>query len=305
MVRGDRFITRRPSPGETLGGGVVLDPHPKSRHKRFAADTLTRLEALEAGTPAEVFLQSLYSSGAAPLKEIVDRSTLDNVSARLAIDELLDSGMLISLEGNQSGVLSPTADVIVTSRGYLDNQSARAIHEIELYHLSFPLRRGMPREELKSRMRLQSRVFTGILNWLVANQKIHEAGPLVKIAGHQIRFTPAQERAVELLLSRFATAPYSPPTVKECQVEVGEDVYQALVDSGRLVPVAVDVVFGKDGYEQMVAELKSILAKQDTVTAAQIRDHFNTSRRYALAFLEYLDLQGVTVREGDSRRLKH
>ena len=58
-MRGDRYILRRPSPGETLGGGVVVDPHPKRRHKRFDEKILQRLEALTQGTPAEVLYQAL------------------------------------------------------------------------------------------------------------------------------------------------------------------------------------------------------------------------------------------------------
>ena len=54
----------------------------------------------------------------------------------------------------------------------------------------------------------------------------------------------------------------------------------------------------------MVAELKTMLQDKGTVSAAEVRDHFNTSRRYVLAFLEHLDDAGVTVREGDVRRLK-
>jgi len=47
-----------------------------------------------------------------------------------------------------------------------------------------------------------------------------------------------------------------------------------------------------------------MLAGGKSITAAQVRDHFNTSRRYVLAFLEHLDAIGVTIREGDTRRLK-
>jgi selenocysteine-specific elongation factor len=54
----------------------------------------------------------------------------------------------------------------------------------------------------------------------------------------------------------------------------------------------------------MVAEITGLLEAQDTLSAAQVRDHFNTSRRYVLALLEYLDSIGITVREGDVRRLK-
>jgi selenocysteine-specific elongation factor len=64
------------------------------------------------------------------------------------------------------------------------------------------------------------------------------------------------------------------------------------------------VVFRKQDYERMVSEIRDLLKKQNAITAAEVRDHFNTSRRYVLALLEYLDAQGITVREGDSRRLK-
>jgi selenocysteine-specific elongation factor len=68
--------------------------------------------------------------------------------------------------------------------------------------------------------------------------------------------------------------------------------------------VSPEVAFRTEDYESMVAEITSLLEAQGTLSAAQVRDHFNTSRRYVLALLEYLDSLGVTVREGDVRRLK-
>ncbi len=101
-VRGDRYILRRPSPGETLGGGVVVDPHPKGRHKRFAEDTLQRLEALAQGTPADVLYQALVALGAAPLKDVLARSNLESTALAAALDELLAGGLLVPLEGENS-----------------------------------------------------------------------------------------------------------------------------------------------------------------------------------------------------------
>ena len=34
LVKGDRFIVRIPSPPETVGGGVVVEPHPGRKHRR-------------------------------------------------------------------------------------------------------------------------------------------------------------------------------------------------------------------------------------------------------------------------------
>ena len=133
---------------------------------------------------------------------------------------------------------------------------------------------------------------------------LKEAGPLVFLPEHTIRFSPQQQGKIDRLLSRFAASPYSPPNFKDCQAEVGEDVLAALVDTGQLVAVAPDVVFRQADYERMVADIRNMIQKRGALTVAEARDHFNTSRRYVLAFLEYLDAIGVTIRMGDERRLK-
>ena len=91
-VRGDRYILRRPSPPETVGGGVVVDPHPKGRHKRFDQKVLDRFEALAQGTPAEIFLQALLPLGAAQFKDVVSAASLDQAAVDRAITELIENG---------------------------------------------------------------------------------------------------------------------------------------------------------------------------------------------------------------------
>ena len=308
-VRGDRYILRRPSPGETLGGGAVLDPHPKGRHKRFAQAMLERLDMLAQGTPTEVLLQSLLALGAAPLQDVLHRSTLEAAVAKQALSELLDTAQLLFLEGelNRASPLtlnSAVAAQLVTSQGYWSQLASRLLAEIDAYHAANPLRRGLPREELKSRLKLPVRLFNAALRKLVAEGAMLESGPLVQRPGHAIRLNPQQQRQVDALLKRFAASPYAPPTVKECQAELGEDLYIALMELGQLTFVPPDVVFRRSDYEHMVAEVRRLITQKGAVTAAEVRDHFNTSRRYALAFLEYLDAQSITLRDGDVRRLK-
>ena len=299
-VRSDRYILRRPSPGETLGGGSVVDPHPKGRHKRFAAEVLESLESLARGTPADILFQSMVALGAAPLQEVISRSNLEASAVEQALAELFAAGQLILLETGQENILPCMA----TSKGYWQQLADRLTGEVENYHRAYPLRRGMPKEELKSRLKITPRLFSAALRKLSAEDVLEEAGPLVLRLGHEIRFNAQQERAVKGLLAHFAAATFTPPSVKETQAEVGEDIYAAMVDLGMLLPVSAEVVFRKEDYERMVAEVRRLLAKQGTITAAEVRDHFNTSRKYSLALMEYLDAQGVTVRDGDSRRLK-
>jgi len=307
-ARGDRFILRRPSPGETLGGGSVVDPQPKGRHKRFAAGTLASLEAISAGTPADILFQALLSTGAAPLKEVFARANLEASQAATALDALGSSTstnpQIINLEGKTTF----SAEDLVIAFPQWQSLAERILKEISSYHQKSPLRRGLLREELKSRIkdstRGSARLFNLALRKLLAEGRISEAGPVVFLPEHTIQFTAAQQESVDRMMKRFASDPYSPPSVKECQAETGEELFAGMLETGLLVLVAPDVVFSKEVYEKMVADVRRLIEQNGSLTVAQGRDHFNTSRRYVLALLEHLDAIGVTVRSGDERRLK-
>jgi len=307
-VRGDRYILRRPSPGETLGGGVVVDPTPKWRHRRFSPEVLQRLEALDKGTPADILFQALLGLGAASLKDVVTSSNLDQAAANQAIQELISNGQILNLEDQGNPPVLPSSDDLFISKGLWEQISARAIQDVDSYHTNYPLRPGIKREELKSRLnhitKRDTRLFNASMRILVAGGKLTGSGPLVMLPEHKIQFTPEQQKQVDALLARFAASPYAPPTVKDCQEDVGDAVFTAMVDLGQLVAVSPEVVFRFEEYESIVADLRQLLGKQGTITVAQVRDHFKTSRRYVLAIMEHLDAIGVTVRDGDSRRLK-
>jgi selenocysteine-specific elongation factor len=300
-LRGDRYILRRPSPGETLGGGVVVDPRPRARHKRFSDEVLAGLHALQEGTPDEVLFEASTALGPAPLRGIVQRARLDPEQAQGALETLLAAGSLVLLE---TGKAVPEADLLAVARPQWESLSARAIEILETYHRSYPLRRGIAREELKSRLKLTPRVSNALVHTLAGEQKLVEAGTLLYRPEFQVRFTAEQQQAVRRCLEGFAQTPFAPPTVKEVQAQLGEEVYTALVESGQLKPVSAEVVFRSEDYEQMVRGVRELIGLDGSITLAEVRDRFDTTRKYAQALLEHLDQTGVTVREGDVRKLR-
>jgi selenocysteine-specific elongation factor len=300
-VRGDRYILRRPSPAETLGGGVVVDPHPARRHRRFSAEILKKLEALRYGSPAEVLFQAALAAGLAPMREVTNRSRLGSDQLAPALGELLQGGQLVQLE---PGTLTPSSELLVCAYPQWILFSERALEEIRSYHRSFPLRVGMPREELKSRLKMSSKAFQAAMRYLVNQGQVAERGTLIALPDHQLRFTPLQQAAIERLMVRFSQSPYTPPSVKEAQAEVGEDVLNAMVDLQQLVQVSPEVVFRPQDYQALTNWVEQHFQVHEELTVAQFRDQFNTSRRYALGFLEHLDAIGTTVRSGDARRLR-
>ena len=291
-VRGDHYILRRPSPGETLGGGVVVDPQPKQRHKRFDESVLRALESMARGSPAEVLLQAALALGPALSKDIILRSRLEDSAAASALKELLESGQIIALE-----------DVLIAAPHWSTLKDS-VVAILVAYHQSYPLRRGMPREEIKSRLKLPPRLFNLVMHRLASENILTEAARWAALPGHVVKFSPFQQVKVDQLMTQFARAPYAPPSVRECQGLVGGDIYSALLEFGDLVAVSDEVVFRSQDYRIMEEQIRQVIRQKNQVSLAEVRDLFQTSRRYAQALLEHLDAVGVTVRDGDFRREK-
>lgn len=300
-VRGDRFILRRPSPAETLGGGLVVDAQPAKRHKHSDKDILRHLEALLQGSPTDILFQTSLQLNAAPIKEVIARAQLDTAQAQAALQELLQNRQILLLE---TGTPTAKSDLLVMAQPHWQDLQDRALQTLSAYHNNYPLRRGMPREEFKSRLKLSPRLFNALLTQSIARGTLVEQNGLVALPGHEIKLNGQQQAQVQNLIRKFDQNPYNPPSVKECQAEVGEEVYHALLEQGELIAVSSEIVFRPGPYADMVAKIRQTLQAKGQITLAETRDLFGTSRKYAQALLEHLDASGVTVRQGDYRKLR-
>ena len=209
--------------------------------------------------------------------------------------------MLILLE---EGTASLTSDQLAIALPNWNTLRDRALDIVQSYHQNFPLRRGIPREELKSRLKLPARVFNALIASLVSRHLLRDARNLLAMPGHEVTFNSGQQARVQVLKRKFEQNPFTPPSVKESQEEVGEDVLNALVESGDFIIISSDVIFRREDYDVAVQNIQDALSQRGTLTLAEVRDLFATSRKYAQALLEHLDTLGITVRDGDYRKLR-
>ena len=307
-IRGDRYIIRRPSPAETLGGGIILDAQPKSRHKRFSAQVLARFEALAAGSPIEMLWQHLLTQGVISVGNLFTAIRLNETTANQALNQLIAEGRAVLLaRGNSTPEATGAAlqaSRLIAARPVWDAAARAFLDVLSTYHSVYPLRRDMPKEELKRRTKMPTAMFQALLETLSREGRIIERGAMLHMKDHLVRFDTQQEDARQRLLARFRQAPFSPPSLKECVSEIGEDMVHALLDMEELVTVAPDVVFRNEDYLTMRQRIVDYIRREGSMTVAQARDLFQTSRKYALALLEHFDAIGLTVRDEDTRRLK-
>jgi selenocysteine-specific elongation factor len=286
LAAGDRFILRYPSPSETIGGGIIVNPHPARKWKRFQADVLHDLQTRLEGTPAE----RLVKAAGEPVKPVTLQKQLGYSQADFdaALHEAVESGLVVVLP-----------DGMLLAQTNYDAITRRMLAELRLFHEAEPLRLGMSREALRSRLGLKAAFFNTLLDTL--NESIIAERDLLRLSDHQIRFTDEQQIRVNALLAQMNAAPYTPPSWSEAAGQVGEAVLYALADLGEIVPVAADVMFTRVAYNEMVQAALTMIDAESNVTAAGLRDRFGTSRKYAISLLEHLDSVGVTRRVGDAR----
>jgi selenocysteine-specific elongation factor len=303
LVKGDRFIVRVPSPPATVGGGVVVDPHPGRRYRRFRPEVLTRLETLTRGSPAEVLLQALERHSPIPARGLLSASNLGEAAPE-ALAQLLNEGQAIFIDPQATIQQPASSNQLLASRTWWSALTDRLSRELSAYHQRFPLRAGMGREALRSGLNLEVKVFNAVVARAAAEGLIAYEGAIVRLPSHAVRFNPEQQRGVDALLARFRHQPLTPPSFKESVAGVGEEVLGVLIARGDLMQVSSDVLFLPKTYEEMVTRIRAHIAQEGNITLAQARDLFGTSRKYAQALLEHMDEVGVTKRVGDARVLR-
>lgn len=333
LARRDRFILRIPSPSATVGGGEVIDVHPRY-HKRFQPAVLAALATLERGSPDELILAVLdrrrelkaSKSGKAASNKVVSMQPgARRVEPGLIGYELTE---IVKQSNLSQDVTLQTLETFLKERrvrkagGWWFAQAIwealrrETIYLLSEQHRQYPLRGGLSKEEWRARLGLAPRMAAdvflalqeeGVLAEVASGSKISGTpGGLIRLPDFQPTFTEQQQRQIERLLRVFRAHPFTPPGRADVEAEVGAEVLGALIEQGMLVKLgnALDpVLFLRETYDEAVGRLVNYLREHATITAAEARDLLGTTRKYVLPLLEHLDERRITRRVGDQRVL--
>ncbi len=286
-MKGDRFIIR--SPMETLGGGSIVEVRAK-KLRRFRNDIIENLNTQEGGTSEEVILSLLETRQPVESSVLIAQSNLPADVTRAAIDSLIQESKIIGLgEGERR--------VFFTASGWA-RLTGKVTATLKEYHQKFPARIGMPKVELGSRLKLGNYIAAALAN-LIRQDVVIEEGSNLRLHSHHVQLTATQQAKMNAFLESLATNQYSPPS----ELIPEPDLVNILVAQGKVVKVSDNIIFSNAAYKEMVSKITAQIRANGKVGLGEVRDIFNTSRKYAQALLEYLDREKVTRRIGDDRVL--
>ena len=293
VVKGDFFVIR--SSEDTLGGGQIVDPNPRRRYRRFDDDVVERMMTLDQGSGEDIIISVAEQWGPCDLTALSQRSNLSREEVSYRVAELTEDGHLISL-----GDFSNAGDAVVYSAQGWAVIRSKITSALQLYHTQYPLRQGVPTQEIRSRLDLSQPVYQRALVKLVEEGVVVDERQSLRLPDHEISLTPKMDQEASEYLDSLRKNPYSPPSDQK----INPELLGVLVDQDKVVRVGDGVIFDAVAYREMTGRIVQHLKDHGNITVAEARTMFNTSRKYILPLLEHMDQQQITRRTGDERILR-
>ncbi len=302
VQHGDRYILRFYSPMETLGGGMVLNPHTRRHRQATMKESLENLQALNEGTIDNKL--SLLVAG----RGLVGMTEAEAIGV-IASDKQEITGSLASLVQKKIVFRIDTLYVHATHLGTLEK---KVMDLVKQYHRDNPLKSGMDKEELKGmlRLRVDAKVLNIAVEGLVKKKQLELDGSKLRAPGFKAAGGKVNDEVKNKIVAAIKKGGTQPPVREELPTLFGiadkdaRDLLKLLADEGRTVRINDSLHLDRDVVEAIRTDLKRHLEEKKEITMAEFRDLAKTSRKFAVPIMEYFDSQKLTQRVGDKRVLR-
>ena len=304
IVKDDRFVVRSYSPVRTIGGGHVLNPAPQ-KHKRLKLEIIQGLQNLANDDPAEIISYHIEQAGyrGVSFSHLKIMTNLPDKQLENQLQHLLSQKTIIQ---------SDKENRIFIHQLTFDALQQKFNEHLSEYHSTNPLKAGMPKEELKSKFPLltDSKLFNQVLNQMIKSQQIVQEENTVRLESHKVFLGRDQADIRKKIVDTYQAGRLQPPYFRDVVKQLDadskhiQDVMLLLVEEGRIVKTKDDLYFDAGAVDKLKTKLVDFLKSNGEITTPQFKEMTGASRKYVIPLIEYFDAKNVTLRVGDSRKLR-
>jgi len=288
------------SPVETIGGGRVIDPIPP-RRKRHHPDNERTFAAMNGDDPNarlfEVIVQ--HRDTFVDLKQAYYRAGIEPQEQTRLLETLTDTGDIFKLD-----------DETVISDRQLAVIGAEAQTLLEQFYEDQPLEQGMRREELRTRLLPKANIRRSdqVIAKLIDRATLVEQNGRIALPGRRIKLGQDDVRELKEIEAFFMKSAYTPPATDSWLKENSnsQETWQRvnyLLRQGTLVLLTPQMIMHRDMVDRALTLALNMIEREGSLTLANFRTQLGTTRRYAVALLEYFDKIKATQMKGDVRVL--
>ncbi|NVL92111.1 MAG: selenocysteine-specific translation elongation factor [Desulfobacterales bacterium] len=298
----DRFVIRSYSPIRTIGGGYILNPLPL-RKKRFSKDVLEELNTLDKGSDQAIVEQHIKGSHLKGLSK-TELSFLTNLSKKdlgKIVTSLLSDNLIFNVDTEN--------ETFIHAGSYIKAKE-EIIAILADYHRRFPLKEGIVKEELRSKLasNIGEKLFNHVLNALIQDTLVVREKDIIRAKDHRVKLPRDQEELRNRIDQIYLKGGLEPPYFKDLGHDItergGRDLLEIMVKEGTLIKVKEDLYFHKKAIEELKKRLVGFIKEKGEITTPELKKLTGISRKYTIPLIEYFDKIQLTVRVGDSRLLR-
>ncbi|WP_186577157.1 selenocysteine-specific translation elongation factor [Aquibacillus kalidii] len=288
--RGDRFILRRPTPVETIGGGWIIDPMGKKY--RFGAETITMLQQKKEGTPTDLVVRALEERFVLSIDELVQATSLDENEVK----ELLKGVQFQPLTNNK-----------FTLEQVMQRTIGTVYNLVETYHLNYPMRLGINKAEVMQSVgkRYPTILVDYSMDRMVANGDLKKDHQFIFLSNFKPHITKKWQTRMEEIILNLKRDGLSVKKWEEYVSNVPfskndtEELKSYLLQTNLAYRLTEDLILHKDSLNSAVQHLKENTSGSFTLKEA--KDCLDVSRKFLIPFLDLLDELTFTERDDNSR----
>jgi len=304
-LRGDRFVLRSYSPVQTIGGGTVLHPLPRKHKGHGKLEAAVALDALLRGDEDDIILWHVLDAAwfGLAVDELQVRTNIPGGHLEKALQRFASQKKVIFFDRENQRFLHPKV---------LENIQHSVLETLASYHQLYPLKTGMPKEELAAQLPhpLEVKLYNFVLRQLADQDLIATEMEWVRLQTHKIDLSRDEEGIRQKIEQAYRQSGLQPPFFKDVAASLSgtprqhQDVLEWMVSLGTLTKVKEDIYFLTAVIQELQQRLVAFLKEHGEMSTPQFKDMTQASRKYTIPLLEYFDAQRITIRIGDMRRLR-
>jgi selenocysteine-specific elongation factor len=296
---GDYFILRTPSPVRTIGGGRIVE----SVERRLKGNRPGVMEDLRER--ADVVLDDRRFVEYCIRREKILAVDEAAIALRTKISKLRLRKILADLSAEQT-IFSPQGGLFI-HRKTADETAEDILHQIKAFHAQSPERPGLPWEQLRKSVPVHKAAIEYLVAELSRQGKLVERGDYLALAEHRSTFRDEDAKLLDAVESLFRTKGFQPPSFEEAATQSNippaklQKTIEILREHGQLVQVEEGMLFHREAIERAKELLREQFEKEGRLESVQFKYLLDTTRKFALPLLDYLDKLGVSRRVGNTR----
>ncbi|MDA3884120.1 MAG: selenocysteine-specific translation elongation factor [Candidatus Delongbacteria bacterium] len=302
---GERFVIRSYSPQMTIGGGQILTTV-KKKSKRFDKEKLSLLKELEKGDPQELVEEILLSSKYEPFvpSEISKKLAKTDDETLKMLDNLISQDKILVIgKGNKK---------MYFHNRNIDTTISKINTALDEFHKKNPYRQGISKEDLRTKISqaFNQVVFDYILKKAESDELIQVSQNVITKKGFEIQLNDEMQKKLDTFLEVLDENRFKPPVIKTIADQIpmlerdARELAGMLMFMGKVIKLDEGLLISKATLEEAKKLVSDKIKTSGHMKLGEISELLDSSRKYVVPLMEYLDKIGFTVRDGDFRKLK-